>query len=198
MNENLDSRVKREFDALIYSVLDSDQLTQSVINRLQARRRKFLLKLLAAIIGIVLMILAGTYAFQNGFTSKSSVLTVQSMTSEGGDGLIALPFTADIPIDGSDPAKSKFEFKVRLKAGQQVIFWTHLPQLTGGLEGKLVASVLQADGNYKDFQTYDIGAFTNRQEIRTFGDGIYRYLLLIEDPGLKALATITISILPRP
>ena len=197
MNENFDSRAKREFDALIYSVLDSDQLTQSVINRLQARRRKFLIKLLAVSIGIALTILAGTYVFQNGF-SKSSVLMVQSITSEGGAALIALPFTADIPIDGSDPTKSKFEFKVSLKAGQQVIFWTHLPNSSGGIEGKLIASLKQSDGTFKDFQTYDIGAFTNRQEIRTFGDGVYRYLLLIEDPSYKGIATVTISILPRP
>ena len=195
MSEELNPRIKREFDALIYSVIDSDKLAEAVIKRLHERRRKLVFKTIIGLLATTLFVLAGIWLVNNSTSNEPTVITYKSQTTEGGEGLISLPFTQYIAIDGSDPAKSTFDFKVRLKAGQSVLFWTHFPMPSSGVEGKMIASIQMPDGSFKDFQTYEIGSFTNRQQVRTYGDGIYRYRLKITDAAVKGNIEVSIVLI---
>ena len=198
MIDNIDPRIKREFDALIYSVLDTEKIVDSVVKRLHQRRRKLVLKIVA-VIGISILVVASGYFFLNrSVSSTSSVVSVKSEESAGGVGLVKLPFSTLIDVDGNDPRASTFEFKAKLRAGQSILFWTNLRGLAVGSIGTMTAAAQMADGTFKDFQVYQIGSGTNRQEVGTrAGDGLYRFQLQITDKGVRGKMEVAITIISQ-
>ena len=186
MNQNLDPRIKREFDALIYSVLDSEKLSDSIIRRLYERRMKFVFKIISALFILSLLISVTFYISNHDLLSKSTTITYRSEKSPAGMDMIQLPFSEVLSIDSSAAAKSSYAFKFKLTHGQTLRIWTHVPDRTFMIVGELNGSIMQSDGTFKVLQTYEIASGTNRQVFTSPADGTYQFRLLFSKKAFRS------------
>jgi hypothetical protein len=194
MNNNIDSRIREEFERLGLNIVESDRLAELII----ARVRRDRMKRIFAGFGISLLIVA-TIALAVAMISKSGNASNQangfslSFTQEAGaDGSQALPQAGYVEIDGSEPSKSVASYLFNLQQGWILQEITDSPNPSMGEVG--IVQVYRVVQGMEDqlVQQYQMSSRTQINEFGVPATGQYRFVLKFTDQTFKGRVRVAI------
>jgi len=194
MNNNIDSRIREEFERLGLNIVESDRLAELIISRVRRDR----MKRIFVGFGLSLLILA-TIALAVSIISKSSSTSSEvtgsslSFTQEAGaDGSQALPQAGYVEIDGSVPSKSVASYLFNLQQGWILQEITDIPNPSMGEVG--IVQVYRVVQGMEDqlVQQYQMSSRTQINEFGVPATGQYRFVLKFTDQTFKGRVRVAI------
>jgi hypothetical protein len=194
MNNNIDSRIREEFERLGLNIVESDRLAELIISRVRRDR----MKRIFVGFGLSLLILA-TIALAVSIISKSSSTSSEvtgsslSFTQEAGaDGSQALPQAGYVEIDGSVPSKSVASYLFNLQQGWILQEITDSPNPSMGEVG--IVQVYRVVQGMEDqlVQQYQMSSRTQINEFGVPATGQYRFVLKFTDQTFKGRVRVAI------
>ena len=194
MNNNIDSRIREEFERLGLNIVESDRLAELII----ARVRRDRMKRIFAGFGISLLIvgaiaLAVAMISKSGSTSNQANGSSLSFTQEAGaDGSQALPQAGYLEIDGSEPSKSVASYLFNLQQGWILQEITDSPNPSMGEVG--IVQVYRVVQGMEDqlVQQYQMSSRTQINEFGVPATGQYRFVLKFTDQTFKGRVRVAI------
>ena len=194
MNNNIDSRIREEFERLGLNIVESDRLAELIISRVRRDR----MKRIFVGFGLSLLILA-TIALAVSIISKSSSTSSEvtgsslSFTQEAGaDGSQALPQAGYVEIDGSVPSKSVASYLFNLQQGWILQEITDSPNPSMGEVGNVQVYRVVQGMEDQLVQQYQLSSRTQINEFGVPATGQYRFVLKFTDQTFKGRVRVAI------
>jgi hypothetical protein len=194
MNNNIDSRIREEFERLGLNIVESDRLAELIIARVRRDRMKRILAgfgisfFVVATIALVVATIS-----KSGDTSSQATGSNLSFTQEAGaDGSQSLPQAGYIEIDGSVASKSEVSYLFNLQQGWILQEVTDSPNPSMGEVG--IVQIYRVTQGSEDqlVQQYQMSSRTQINEFGVPATGQYRFLLKFTDPTFKGRVRVAI------
>ena len=194
MNNNIDARIREEFERLGLNIVESDRLAELIITRVRRDR----VKRIFAAIGISL-VAAATIALavaiisKSGNTSNEATGSSLSFTQEASaDGSLALPQAGYVEIDGSEASKSVVSYLFNLQQGWILQEITDSPNPSKGDVGIIQVYRVAKGSEDQLVQQYQMSSRTQINEFGVPATGQYRFVLKFTDQTFKGRVRVAI------
>ena len=194
MNNNIDARIREEFERLGLNIVESDRLAELIISRVRRDRMK---RVIAGFCVSLLLVgtisLAVTTISKSGSTSNEVTGSSLSFTQEAGpDGSQALPQAGYVEIDGSVPSKSAVSYLFNLQQGWILQEITDSPNPSMGEVGIVQVYRVAQGSEDKLVQQYQMSSRTQINEFGVPATGQYRFVLKFTDQTFKGRVRVAI------
>jgi len=194
MNNNIDARIREEFERLGLNIVESDGLAELIIARVRRDRMKRIFAgfgvslLTVAVIALAVAIISKSGSSSNEVTGSSLSFTQEA----GADGSQALPQAGYLEIDGSEPSKSVVSYLFNLQQGWILQEITDSPNPSMGEVG--IVQVYRVIQGMEDqlVQQYQMSSRTQINEFGVPATGQYRFVLKFTDQTFKGRVRVAI------
>ena len=194
MNNNIDARIREEFERHGLNIVESDGLAELIIARVRRDRMKRIFAgfgvslLTVAVIALAVAIISKSGSSSNEVTGSSLSFTQEA----GADGSQALPQAGYLEIDGSEPSKSVVSYLFNLQQGWILQEITDSPNPSMGEVG--IVQVYRVIQGMEDqlVQQYQMSSRTQINEFGVPATGQYRFVLKFTDQTFKGRVRVAI------
>jgi hypothetical protein len=194
MSNNIDSRIREEFERLGLNIVESDRLAELIIARVRRDRMKRILAGFGiSLFAVATIALAVTTISKYGDSSNKATGSSFSFTQEAGaDGSQALPQAGYVEIDGSVASKSVVSYLFNLQQGWIMQEITDSPNPSMGEVGTVEIYRVTQGSEDQLVQQYQMASRTQINEFGVPATGQYRFLLKFTDQTFKGRVRVAI------
>jgi len=194
VSNNIDARIREEFERLGLNIVESDRLADLIITRVRRDRIRRILGGFA-----IALLTAGAIALGVAVTSDNSASSEQATGSSlsfnqavSANGSVGLPQAGYVDIDGSVASKSVVTYLFDLQQGWILQEITASPNPSMGIVGAVQVYRVIKDQPEQLVQQYDMSSRTQINEFGVPETGLYRFVLKFTDPTFKGRVRVAI------